>query len=326
MAINQNEVRAECEAQPGFVDGNAYSRAKVCCRVLTQAGQAVPSWMVVREIIGKGSSGDISRGIKDFREEHGERLRQMDGIVPGLPTHLAPMVTGLWEAAVTAARAEFAANTRRWQEQIDQHGALADQATQKVAASEAVIEKQRVRLEFLDATVAGLDEQVNRGRAGREQAERMFETHTAEMRQQREKLEAALKDNKVELEKALERFDAERRYSLLQIEEARTKAANEVAAIRAQARHEKASLEMDVTRLTGVVSNLTTKLNDTEVRSAVVSHEVGDLRARLTRTEAERDRLVGDSNRMLSLIKEKATFSNILKAPRRPKNAWKKAK
>lgn len=324
--IDRDKFRAECEAQPGFAAGNAHSRTKVCCRVLTQAGEAVPSWMVVREIIGKGSSGDISRGIKDFRDEHAKRLQQMDGIVPGLPTHLAPLVTGLWESAVAAARAEFSANTRLWQEKINQHGALADQATQKAAELEAVIEKQRVRLEFLDAAVAGLDQQIDRERAGREQAERMFEKHMAEMTDQRGKLEAALKENKLELEKALERFDAERRYSLAQIEEARTKAANEVAALRAQTRREKASLEVEVVRLTGVASNLTTKLNDTELKSAVVSQEVGDLRARLGRTEAEKDRLVGDNNRMLALIKEKATFPTILKASRRPKNAWKKAK
>lgn len=323
MAINNDKIRAECEAQPGFVDGNAYNRAKVCCRVLTQAGEAVPSWMGVREIIGKGSSGDISRGIKDFRDEHGERLRQMDGIVPGLPTQLAPLVTGLWEAAVAAARAEFAANTRRWQGQIDQYGALADQATQKVAASEVVIEKQRIRLEFLDATVAGLDEQVDRERAGREQAERLLEKHMAEMSAQRE---AALKENKLELEKALERFDAERRYSLAQIEEARTKAANEVAVLRVQTRREKESLELEVSRLTGVVSTLTTKLNDTELKSAVLGQEVGDLRGRLVQAEAEKNRLVGDNNRVLALMKEKATSANILKASRRPKNAWKKAK
>ncbi len=316
---NYDKVRAECEAQPGFDGGTAYTRTKACCRILLQHGEAIPSWTVIREIIGKGSSGDISRAIKDFRQEHAERLRRMDGALPGIPEHLAPLVSTLWETAVAAARAEFDAKEQRWQIQIEQADARADQAAQKLTEAEAVADRQRNQIGALDSKVATLEAQVRTEQAARQQAERLFEQHTAEMSAQRDKLEAALRENQTEMQKALERFDGERRYSMLQIDEARTKAANDVAAVRSQAQREKSALELDVARLGQTVADLRSKVNDADRKLAVAMQDATGLRERLGRAEADNDRLSEDNRRMVALIKKGGTTVNTPRLRGSPK-------
>lgn len=316
---NHDKVRAECEAQPGFDGGTAYTRTKVCCRILMQHGEAIPSWMVIRDIIGKGSSGDINRGIKDFRQEHAERLRRMDGALPGIPEHLAPLVSSLWEAAVAAARAEFDTKSQGWQVQIEQAEARADQAAQQLADAETLIERQRGQIEALDTKVATLEAQVRTEQAARQQAERLFEQHTAEMSAQRDKLEAALRENQTEMQKALERFDGERRYSMLQIDEARTKAANDVAAVRSQAQREKSALELEVARLSQTVADLRSKVNDADRKLAVAVQDATGLRERLGRAEASNDRLSEDNRRMVALIKKSGNTGKTQRLRATPK-------
>ncbi len=310
---NHDKVRAECEAQPGFNGGTAYTRTKVCCRILMQHGEAIPSWMVIRDIISKGSSGDINRGIKDFRQEHAERLRRMDGALPGIPEHLAPLVSSLWEAAVAAASAKFDARAHGWQVQIEQVEARADQAEQQLADAETVIDRQRGQIEALNTKVGTLEAQVCTEQAARQQAERLFEQHTAEMSAQRDKLEAALRANQTEMQKALERFDGERRYSILQIDEARTKAANDVTAVRSQAQREKSGLELEVARLGKTVADLRSKVSDADLKLAVAMQEAAGLRERLGRTEASNDRLSEDNRRVVAIIKRGGT---TVKTPR----------
>ena len=312
-----DKVRAECAAQPGFEGGTAYSRTKVCCRILIQQGEPIPSWMVIREIIGKGSSGDISRGIRDFRIEHAERLRLMDGALPGIPQQLAPLVSSLWEAAVAAARAEFDAKEQRWQVVVEQAEARADQLAQQLNDVEGVRDRQLAQISALESQVRALDAQVRTEQAARQQAERLFEQHTADMAEQRGKLEAALRDNQTEMQKALERFDGERRYSMTQIEEARAKAAKDVASARAEAQREKSALELEVARFGQTVADLRARLNEADQKLAVATQDASGLRERLARTEASNDRLAEDNRRMVALVNKVGTRVNAprLRAP-----------
>jgi chromosome segregation ATPase len=308
--IDHNELRAECKAQVGFEDGTAYFRTKVCCRILMRNGEAIPSWMVIRDIIGKGSSGDINRAIKDFRREHAERLRLMEGSVPGLPEHLAPLVSSLWESAVAAARAEFAANEQRWQGEIERAEQRSDQLAQQLADAKLASDRQLAQIEALEA-------QVRTERAAREQAERLFEQHAADMSAQRDKLETALRENQAEMQKALDRLDGERRHALLQIDEARTKAANDLAAERSRGAREKAVQEQEIVRLGNSVSDLRRSLNEADRKVAVKTQEVFDLRERLSHAEINSARLSEDNRRMVGLIKSgsNTVHTNRLRNP-----------
>jgi predicted nucleic acid-binding Zn-ribbon protein len=307
---NYEKVRAECLTQPGFEEGTAYARTKVCCRILMQHGQSIPSWTVIRDIIGKGSSTDISRATKDFRQEHAERLRRLDGALPGIPEHLAPLVSSLWEAAFAAARTEFDAKERQWQIQIDQAEARSEMAAQQLVSAEVAMERQRDQIGALDSKIATLESLVRTEQASRQQAERMFEQHSADVSAQRDKLEEALSKNQVEMKKALERFDGERRHAMLQIDEARTKAANEVASVRAQAQREKSGLELEMARLHATVADLRNKANEADRKAAVTGQELIGLRERLSRAEADNDRLSSDNRRMVSLLKKHGTVVN----------------
>ena len=97
MTTKTEQLRALCAQHAQYEAGSAYTRTKVLCEVLTKLGEPIPSWMVLREHIGKGSSGDINRGVKDFRSEHAELLQRMDGLPEGIPGRLAQPMRLLWQ-------------------------------------------------------------------------------------------------------------------------------------------------------------------------------------------------------------------------------------
>ena len=46
-------IRALCAQHAQYEAGSAYTRTKILCDVLTKLGMPIPSWMVLREHIGK---------------------------------------------------------------------------------------------------------------------------------------------------------------------------------------------------------------------------------------------------------------------------------
>lgn len=128
------DIREVLTALPEWNKLNAYEQTKACCRELTQRGVRIPSWMGIRDIIGKGSSNDINRGKEDFRREQAESLKRMNGFVEGVPEVLAPHIQGFWEAAVQYVRQEFEAQTQEWQARIEQAESEQEAALQHAQA------------------------------------------------------------------------------------------------------------------------------------------------------------------------------------------------
>ena len=221
MATNTEQLRALCAAYPQYEPGSAYVRTKILCDVLTKLGESIPSWMVLREHIGKGSSGDINRGVKDFRSEHAELLQRMDGLPEGIPGKLAQPMQLLWQAALDEATAAFDQQRQDFEAQqaeaerivadaLRERDAMASNlalATEKAAGLQAALEQER--------------ERANTERAAREQAERMAEKHIADLTQQRDDMTKAVEANTAELRALTARLEDERRRSLMQIEQAR---------------------------------------------------------------------------------------------------------
>lgn len=160
MPLDLVAIRAECAKHPMYEPGTAYERTKICCQVLTEKAEPIPSWIAIRELIGKGSSTDINRGVKDFRREHAEVLKQMQGVTPGVPEVLAPYIRGLWEAAIGAARSEFAANVTWWEEQLEQATAQADEAMQKLSEAKASLDSLQEQLATSQSHGVSLERQV----------------------------------------------------------------------------------------------------------------------------------------------------------------------
>jgi len=221
MTTKTEQLRALCSQYPQYEAGSAYTRTKILCDVLTKLGEPIPSWMVLREHIGKGSSGDINRGVKDYRSEHAELLQRMDGLPEGIPGKLAQPMQLLWQAALDEATAAFDQQRQDFEaQQAEAERVVADAlqerdtmgsnlavATEKVAGLQATLEQER--------------ERANTERAAREQAERMAEKHIADLTQQRDDMTKAVEANTAELRTLTARLEDERRRSLMQIEQAR---------------------------------------------------------------------------------------------------------
>lgn len=221
MATKTEQLRALCAAYPQYEAGSAYVRTKILCDVLTKLGESIPSWMVLREHIGKGSSNDINRGVKDFRGEHAELLQRMEGLPEGIPEKLAQPMQALWHAALTEATAAF----DQQRQEFD-----AQQAEAERIVSGALLERDNLatslaltseKLASAQLALAQEKERANAERAAREQAEHMAEKHIADLTQQRDDMTRVVEANTAELRTLTARLEDERRRSLMQIEQAR---------------------------------------------------------------------------------------------------------
>ncbi|WP_323025730.1 DNA-binding protein [Castellaniella sp.] len=261
---------------------NAYARAKLCCAEFTRQGEAIPSWTTIRDIIGKGSSGDINRAKKDYRVEHAEALRRMEGFAhEGIPENLTPLIVGFWQEAVGHAKQSFAEQTRAWSDEIEQaHAAAQLAATER---DRALTDAQTLR-----ATVAGLEEarnalqgQVLSEQAARAQAEKMAsETHEA-LVDQRERLDKALAEAKIELEKAIARLEGAERRSMMEIERIRQEASRQVSDGNARLKSEQDRYTIDMSKLSKQLQEATIHTASVQDRNQTLEKEIQALRVQL---------------------------------------------
>ena len=221
MATKTEKLRALCAAYPQYEPGSAYVRTKILCDVLTKLGESIPSWMVLREHIGKGSSNDINRGVKDFRGEHAELLQRMDGLPEGIPEKLTQPMQALWHAALAEATAAFDQQQQEFHAQQAEAERIVSDALQErdnIAASQALTNE---KLTSAQLALAQEKERANAERAAREQAEHIAEKHITDLTQQRDDMTRAVEANTAELRTLTARLEDERRRSLMQIEQAR---------------------------------------------------------------------------------------------------------
>lgn len=215
------QIRAALEANPLYEKGSAYVRTKLCCEVMTKMGLVIPSWMVLRGYIEKGSSNDISRGVKDFRAEHASLLNRMAGLPEGVPESLGQPMQALWQAALAEATSVF----EQQREVLE-----AERNESERAAGIALAERDEKAQELALAIekAAGLQtaveqerERANTERAAREQAERTTQRHITDLTQQRTEMAQVIEANTQELKTMSTRLDDERRRALMEIDHAR---------------------------------------------------------------------------------------------------------
>lgn len=294
-----DQVRLRCLGHPDFAEGTAYTRTKICCRVLVMMGEPIPSWMIIRDCIEKGSATDINRGVKDFRAEHGEQLRQMGSAVEGLPPQLAPIVRGLWEAAVAEARKLHAEDVAQWQARVEAAEAHVGVASQAVERAHTEVEAARGQTDALRAQLAAdaevrvqLQQQLDRERDLRRYAEQMRDDNAAELAKQRSRLEETLAQSQAEMKQALDRFDGERKHSLRQIEEARSNAEREVKDIRDHAIRMEAELRKKLEDTTNNNTALRSQFDLHNAKIATLTQERQSLQATVARLEQQNRSMV----------------------------------
>lgn len=215
------QIQAALASYPEYEKGSAYVRAKLCCEVLTKLGHPIPSWILIRGHIGKGSAGDISRGVKDYRMEHASLLQRMDGLPEGIPDQLAQPMQALWQAALNTANALFEKQRDAFEAEMRQSEQAVEQALQESARVAADLALLNERLLGVQNSLAQEHERANTERAGREQAERMAEKHIANITQQRDDMTQVVEANTAEMKVLTNRLENERRHALMQIEQAR---------------------------------------------------------------------------------------------------------
>jgi len=198
----------------GWQGMTAYERTKRLLEALMRAGIQSPSWTGIRDVIGKGSSGDINRAKRDFLKEHASSLRKMHGAIKGIPEELAQSMMSVWTTAIDHAHKEFTEQVSAWEmviEQTETGLAEAEQARDDAQARVKELEREMAGVHEANISLRTLAESE---RASREQAERMFETTLEELKASNAHVQNELGD-------ALTRFEGLERRSLMEIDHAR---------------------------------------------------------------------------------------------------------
>lgn len=264
---------------PGWSSMTAYDRAKQCCAEITRTGEAIPSWTVIRDIIGKGSAGDINRAKRDFRAEHGAALRKMEGFeAQGVPESLTPHIVGFWQAAIEHVRREFSEKEQSWQEEIEQATAVAELAHDERERALAEVQALHAKSQGLEASIETLRSQVASEQGARAQAEQMAADTRADLIGQRDRLDHALARTQEDLNKAITRLEGTERHMKMEIERVRQEAAQKQAAISAQLEKEQGKYLLDTTRLDKELQELRARTKSIqELNTKLLAESKGNL-------------------------------------------------
>jgi hypothetical protein len=79
----KDELIKEFSASQTYEGMNALKLAQHCCEKLAMLGQPLPGWREIREIIGKGSANDINKGKREYQDQQGRKLTQLNEM-PGV--------------------------------------------------------------------------------------------------------------------------------------------------------------------------------------------------------------------------------------------------
>jgi len=274
-------------ALPGWDALNAYARAKLACAELLRDGAPIPAWTTLREFIGKGSANDINRAKKDFRLEHAQALRKLEGFeAEGVPQSLTPHIQGLWQAAIACAQDAYAEKERAWQAEIEQALVTQQQAQLERDQAQAARQALQATVDELEQTCSALQEQVRSERAARAQAEKMMDELRADLAGQRDRLDTALAQAQDDLEKAINRLQASERRAMMEIEHARQDAAQKVADAQARWKTEQEKSTQEAVLLSRQLQEGQARLVQLQERNIALEKENQALKERTSQAEA----------------------------------------
>lgn len=285
----------------------AYDRAKLCCAEITRIGEAIPSWTVIRDIIGKGSAGDINRAKRDFRAEHGAALRKMEGFeAQGVPEALTPHVVSLWQAAIEHVRAEFSGKEDAWQDRIDssENAQVHAYAQRDKAIAEA--QTLQAKAQGLEESIETLRNQVVSEQGARAQAEQMAADTRADLIGQRDRLDQALARTQEDLSNAITRLEGTERYTKMEIERVRQEAVQKLSGLSAQLEAEQSKYIIDTTRLDKALQEQRERSASFQKLNMTLAAERQENLDRALRAEQLANTLQEQNNKLLASISQQA--------------------
>lgn len=275
---------------PGWSNLTAYEMAKLCCAEMTRRGIQLGGWMNIRDIIGKGSSTDINRGIKDFLQEHAQMLYDMKGIVSGVPEQLAPHILGFWKCAIEHVSKEYETKTK---DQLCAHENVLSSLKNSNAERDKAIEynnQLKGKNDAISAKCDQLSETLQNERLKHQLIERQLENANKELAEQRKALRHALEKSQTELGNALTRLEAAEQHALLEVSRVKSDYENRLA----HAESKTASLRHEFTAEKQRHSQTTTKLTN---KVAALEQENSSMKGRLRRAEDLVDKLLEKTNK-----------------------------
>ncbi len=261
---------------PGWEKLNAYERTKIACKELTLDGAQIPGWIDMRELIGKGSAGDINRAKRDFRLEHAQELRALEDVAPaGVPTELSEHILAFWQLARKHAKAAYSemensllAKVREAEDASEHAQAQALDARQALATEQARSQGLNEARDALASELQSERQARTRAELAKEQArtdaKEQVEAAQAQANEQITRLETALAKAQADLSTALDRLEGAQRHSIMQIELARTETREVRADYEARLKRAQEDLTLSGARAKQTQDRLQTELRDTQ--------------------------------------------------------------
>lgn len=129
------DISQQLQHTPNWNSLNAYERAKICCQLLHTLGLPIPSWMQIRQWIGKGSANDIHRAKQEFLLDRqtvkADWVQQDD-----MPSRLSGSLQDWWQQLKQAAEQDYLLHKQQWQLEITELQA-------QLSAAQATIDQQQ---------------------------------------------------------------------------------------------------------------------------------------------------------------------------------------
>lgn len=138
----------------------AYERAKLCCQLLNTLGLPIPSWMQIRQWIGKGSANDIHRAKQDFLSER--QTVKTDWMTQNdLPTALSGSLQDWWQQLKHAAEQEYLTEKQQWQQEKTEQNAQLTTAKQEIEQQKQYFMQLKTKIEQQQAEYQQVCEQLS---------------------------------------------------------------------------------------------------------------------------------------------------------------------
>lgn len=278
------EAAAQLQTRTGWEVLTAYERTKALLEILARWGEDAPNWAVIRELIGKGSAGDINRAKRDFRKELGVQLGRMRG-AKGMTEEASEAFSKVWLLAVEQAAKTF-------DEQLSAMTADLERAEAAQADAEAQREEALSRVQALEGEKAGLQASaaslqalVDAERASRERAQELYAETRKELAGQLEETKAALANAQAETAKSIEQFKGMENRFQLEIDRTRRELAAERERMQAERTKEQTALTTAKDRARIQMGVEQSKRQDAERRLAAAKAEAAELRKQLAATQ-----------------------------------------
>ena len=153
------DIGLQLQQTPNWSALNAYERAKLCCQLLNTLGQPIPSWMQIRQWIGKGSANDIHRAKQDFLSERQtvktDWMTQHD-----LPTALSGSLQDWWQQLKHAAEQEYLAEKQQWQHEKTEYAEQLAATMQEIEQQQQNLIQLKIKIEQQQAEYQQVCEQL----------------------------------------------------------------------------------------------------------------------------------------------------------------------